>query len=75
MDPVTYSKQLKELLQPIPVEFHDYIEASAYDRGHSAGREEVLLLVTEIIGGLLPCIKSYRTRLTDTDIAALEAYN
>lgn len=53
-----------ELLSPLPPEFRSVVSSMAYERGHSYGMEEVLLMVQDIVGDLLPAIQVYKKNIT-----------
>lgn len=47
----------------LPPEFHATLSYMAYERGHSAGREEVLGILQGLAGDLLPAVRAYTERL------------
>ena len=51
------------LLSEIPKEFCPYLSAMAYERGHSAGFEEVLLILKNEIVEIAPAIKDFEARI------------
>jgi hypothetical protein len=53
-----YAVRMVLVLQPLPVAFRGWVEQQAYDRGHSAGYEEVVMLAEELVDGLLGCINA-----------------
>ena len=55
-----YNSELREILKPLPVEFHAFITHQAYEQGHSAGYEEVIGIARDLANDLLPCINDYR---------------
>lgn len=59
MDATQYYREMAALLDPVPQQFHGFIESYAYDRGHSAGYEEVLNIAGGLVSDLLPAIKAY----------------
>ena len=58
-----YNADMEEELKDIPEEFRSYVSNESYDRGHSAGYEEVLSIAKEMIYNLKPCIENYRKRI------------
>lgn len=58
-----YNAEMEEELKDIPEEFRPYVSNESYDRGHSAGYEEVLGIAKEMIHNLRPCIENYRKRI------------
>ena len=58
-----YNAELKETLEEIPEEFRPYVSQEAYERGHSAGYEEVLGIAQEMIHNLKPCIVAFEKRV------------
>lgn len=59
-----YNAELDELLEQIPTEFHGFVSSSAYERGHSAGYEEVLGIARTLVSDLLEPIKKFKQNLT-----------
>lgn len=55
-----YHIEMKKILSEIPPEFHSYVTSESYDRGHSAGYEECVLIAQDIVYSLKPCIESYK---------------
>ena len=53
-----------ELLADIPQEFHAAIRYHAWEQGHSAGYEEVLIYVSDLADALTQPIKDYTKRIT-----------
>lgn len=58
-----YSKELSELLEDIPKEFHGFVGKESWDRGHSAGYEEVINIANELVYNLKPAIEAYAETL------------
>lgn len=58
-----YNEERNTLLAEIPIEFHGFIGTETWDRGHSAGYEEVINIMQEMVYNLKPCIQNYRTNL------------
>jgi hypothetical protein len=55
-----YVEEMNELLKDIPKEFHDFVRNDSYDRGHSAGMEEVISHACDLVFNLKPCIEAYK---------------
>ena len=58
-----YNQEWKELLEDIPPEFHSFIQTDCYDRGHSAGYEEVINYAHEMVYNIKGPIKNFEKRL------------
>jgi len=52
-----------ELLADLPKEFHSAIAYNAWEHGHSAGYEEVLIHVSDLADALAEPIKNYTKRI------------
>ena len=52
-----------ELLEQVPVEFRSVLSSMAYDRGHSAGEDEVILILKDLVNELKPAIEQYTQRI------------
>ncbi len=61
-----FSVKESELLSQLPPEFRALASYHAYNRGHSAGREEVLCILKGFIAELKEPIKNYTDRLVAT---------
>lgn len=59
-----YQLEWTELLKDIPTEFHSFIKNDCWDRGHSAGYEEVINYAREMCYNIKEPIESFRRRLT-----------
>ena len=53
----------KELLALVPEEFRSVLSNMTYDRGHSAGLEEVVSVLENLVYDLTPAITAYAHRL------------
>ena len=60
MDTIDYNQKEKEILSVIPKHFHSTLSYMAYERGHSAGEEEVLGCLQGLVGDLRDVINSYK---------------
>lgn len=58
-----YLEEMKNILSVVPEEFRYYVENEAYDKGHSSGYDEVIMLARSIVWDMTPCIEKYRLRL------------
>jgi len=58
-----YYDKLHKLLSEIPKEFSEYVESEAWNRGHSDGYEECLIIAENIVLGLAPAIEAYTKRV------------
>ena len=58
-----YNQEWKELLEDIPPEFHSFIQTDCYERGHSAGYEEVINYAHEMVYNIKGPIKNFEKRL------------
>ena len=63
MTDVEYAKKEKELLTDIPEEFRSRLSYMAYERGHSAGHEEVVGVLCGLVNDLLEPIQKYGARM------------
>ena len=48
-----------ELLEQVPVEFRSILSEMAYDRGHSAGEDEVVSILRSLVADLKPAIENF----------------
>lgn len=54
-----YNSQMESLFEQLPEEFRPFVEGYAYDRGHSAGYDEVYLIAQGLVYALKPCIDKF----------------
>ncbi len=59
MTEAQYTTELAEILSDLPAEFHPYIREESWDRGHSAGHEEVINYARGMVESLLPCLVAF----------------
>jgi len=59
-----YQKEQEEILAGIPQEFKGPLSYMAYERGHSAGNEESIGILRELVSDLREPIKAFEKRLT-----------
>ncbi len=60
MTQVEYEAAMQEALQALPPAFQSFVSHRAWEEGHSAGYEEVLMIAVDLAGSLLPCVEQYR---------------
>jgi len=46
-----------------PIEFRSVLSYMAYERGHSAGEDEVFNILSNLVSELKPAIEAYTTRI------------
>lgn len=59
-----FAEEQAALLKDIPEAFHSWASVTAYEDGHSAGMEEVICLLRNLVSGIKPAIAAYRAELT-----------
>lgn len=65
MTPEEFSEQQTKLLAQLPEEFRGVISSMAWDRGHSAGYEEVILYVQDYVDELKDPIEKFEKRISN----------
>jgi hypothetical protein len=55
-----FYQEREELVMELPVEFHSAVNQMAWEHGHSAGYEEVINYLRELVSNLKPCIEKYK---------------
>ena len=60
---LTQLKQRLELEKQLPIEFCQYFSYMAYERGHSAGEEEVNGIFCGMVEEFIPVLKEYNKRV------------
>ena len=63
-------RQKLDAYQYLPPEFVGYIEGVAWNRGHSAGQDEVDAIATEMALEMRPIINAYTMRLLGTRVTS-----
>ena len=58
-----FEKKQKDILGDIPDEFKSALSYMAYERGHSAGYEEVIIHLQDLVSNLQEPIDEFRERL------------
>ena len=64
--PLSYREEAESNKHLIPEEFWDMMESQAYDRGHSAGEDEVDLILFEIVNDFVGALGKYAIRTGKT---------
>lgn len=59
--------ELLELVSELPDEFKEYVEKVSYERGHSAGYDEVLSIAKGMVYDLKLVVDKYTTRILSSD--------
>lgn len=54
-----FGEEMKSILSKLPEEFRSYVSSSSWDRGHSAGYEEVIGIAREEAQNLAKCLEDY----------------
>lgn len=54
-----FDAEMESVVSEIPVEFHDFVSAYAWMKGHSSGFEEVLSIASELVARLADPITAY----------------
>ena len=65
-----YKKQEAELLAKTPVEFHAALSYAAYESGHSAGYEECLIHLGDLVDALAEPLRKFENRVRREEMAA-----
>ena len=65
MTPDEFKEEQDKLLKDIPKEFHGAFSGVAWDNGHSAGLEEVILVLSDLISNFKQSIEDYEKRLVE----------
>lgn len=68
-----FHREESELLAKLPEAFRGMVGHSAWERGHSSGYDEVLLIANELVYDLLPAIKTYAETLRTSWLPELRA--
>lgn len=58
-----YQREMAAILEQLPEELRSFVSWQAWDTGHSAGYNEVVLIASNLTEGLLPAVKAYTERL------------
>lgn len=58
-----FNMRQAELLRALPEEFHGFVNSQAWERGHSAGLEEVMMIMEELTDALEKPIFNYTKRI------------
>lgn len=65
MNSEEYNEELAEAIEELPEEFQSYVSHAAWERGHSAGYEEVVNIAREMASDLLPHLQRYQKRIME----------
>ncbi len=63
MTETEFNEEMREITDQVPEAFRPYVTSESWDRGHSDGYEEVVLIAGNIVHALLPGIKRYTNDL------------
>lgn len=58
-----YRDQVAELLEPIPQEFRSAMSYHAYESGHSAGYEEIIIHLSDLVHTFAQPINDFHKRI------------
>lgn len=58
-----FAKRQAEMLKEIPTEFKPVLAYMAWERGHSAGYQEVLNILEDLVATLKKPLEDYRERV------------
>jgi hypothetical protein len=59
MTDVEYKAEMARILSGIPLAFRSFVERDAWERGHSAGYEEVINIASSLASDLAPAIREF----------------
>jgi hypothetical protein len=62
-----YEEELTKAIEDLPPEFREYARQTSWERGHSAGYEEVVSIASGVTYDLLPHIQQYHNRIVRTE--------
>ena len=63
MDGVTFNNRLCAITDVLPIEFKEYVLSVSWDRGHSAGYEEILNIAEGMTYDLKKVLTAYNERM------------
>lgn len=63
MNSEEYALELNEAVGDLPPEFQDFVKQSSWDRGHSAGFEEVVSIAKDMTFDLRKFVERYQKRI------------
>lgn len=69
MTAAEYEEEMANAVSGLPIEFQSLVRSQAYERGHSAGYEEVVSLAEGLASELQPAILAYQRRLMESLVA------
>ncbi len=59
----SYQKRFNEIMGGIPEEFQSILSYMAYERGHSAGEDEILRILGSLVYDFRPAIEKFENRI------------
>ena len=62
MDAITYNNRMVEITQGLPLEFAQLVLAESWERGHSAGFSEIILIAEDLAFKLSNVLAAYNKR-------------
>ena len=63
MDGREYNNRLCEITDALPIEFKNYVISESWDRGHSAGYSEILMIAESMVYDLRKVLDEYNKRM------------
>jgi hypothetical protein len=70
-----YEAEKLRIVAAVPPEFQSKLAYMAYERGHSAGCEEIILILQALVDDLKPAIDAFAERLTSSARETWRAIN
>jgi hypothetical protein len=70
MNAVEFEQKQEAKLQDVPKEFHSPLRMIAWDRGHSSGHSEVLMILEDLVFHFKPAIDEYTKNLQNKEQAS-----
>jgi hypothetical protein len=67
-----YDTEMEQALCDLPDEFKSFVSSQAWQRGHSAGHDEVVGIANELAGDIRPAILAYQRRLMESLVGPQE---
>ncbi len=63
MEGVEYNNRLCAITDKLPIEFKNYVISESWDRGHSAGYSEILMIAESMTYDLIRVLTAYNERM------------
>ena len=63
MEGIEYNNRLCAITDTLPIEFKNYVISESWDRGHSAGYSEILLIAESMAYDLRKVLDEYNKRM------------